>query len=63
MWIPVKFPNGGIVTVTCNRNANNNILLSTYSNGLQFDGPRVGDTNPIYISGALLGANNGSVVL
>ena len=55
-----QFSGGGIITVTCNRNGNNNMLLSTYSNGLQFDGPRVGDTDPVYISGALLGANNGS---
>ena len=53
-----KIPSGGIVTVTGNRNANNNLLLSTYSNGLQFDGPRVGDTNTIYISGSVLGTNN-----
>ena len=53
-----KIPSGGIITFTCNRNANNNMLLSSYSNGLQFDGPRVGDTNTVYISGAVLGTNN-----
>ena len=54
-----QIPTGGLLAVTCGRNANNHILLSTFSNGLQYDGPRDGsDTDPIPCGNALLGTTN-----
>ena len=53
-----KFPTGGMVTVICNRDGNNDLLLSTYSNGALYSGPITGDTNPVYIGNSFLGNNN-----
>ena len=53
-----KFPAGGMVTVVCNRDGNNDLLLSTYSNGALYSGPITGNTYPIYIGNSFLGNDN-----
>ena len=53
-----KFPTGGLLTVICERDGGNHLMLSTYSNGPRFDGPRYGDTGTIWVQSSYLGSDN-----